>query len=918
MNSLKTAFQVAVIIAVCLCCCSVEAQVSCDESGQLDLSTNTINLYFFLDISNRLDSNCAKIDAKYGMMRLEAFLYALSLVNSNSTLLHGKKIGAVIFDTCRHPNRVFICSVMQLPIVGIVGPEQSETAQIGSVIYTSFTPQISMVSHGATDEYPNHKQDYGNLLHTIPGDAVAYDVLTDIALYFNWTYIAVIHSHNAIANGFGTFGKVSFAKGLCIKFSLTTKKGMDSDYLANLLAPLRSDAAKLDVLYLLLSDAEAKLVVDYLHQNHGAYKHLNLIFGQRVGTRFGVFSDNTSFAVGVLTIEVESQKVPSFEDYYLHLKPENNIQNTYFKRFWEETFNCNLSSNTVSNNINVSDNATTNRCTGEEKLKEGVGFYGDAPVLPVINAVLAFGNAIGAAIVDQCSSLKGANKTACLVSNVTVDSFYTKPQFLESITKILPFVRFQEPTKTGLSFKFDANYRRRTNYNIYNTQLSAAGQLLFKKVGAWEYKNDSLTFKDKLAITESLIRWRNNKIPNGKCSSECAKNQYKIFDRYLLCCWECKTCSKDSIIVNNTCIACQYGTWPDKLLSICNAMPKTGIRMHSAPSIAIVASCCISLIFTLIIAVIYIKHYNRRAIKATNRELSLIVLFGVAVVLMTSMVFLIEPSNIACNVQQCMFGVGFVLLSAPLFLKTLTLYRIVGKSKISTARPKLVKLRPQLLICLSLVGIQFLFAALWVQGNPATVQSFVPSGKAYVITHCRFQGFGLAINFAYPVVLMILAMIFALRTSTNKLPQPASEARFITFTMSLTCLIIFVYLISFSVYSKNKDSTTQEYSISLVYLSVGLINMCSIFIPRIIYLYRPGEEPTYLSTTNMPTAVFSDEAFDVANNSPNRVQVLRAHQLTNEDTPSSTRKQLFTMNIAKRKSNVVNPQENVRRECAVT
>lgn len=135
----------------------------------MKVSTSALNLQFFLDIKNKLANECKTVDPKYGMMRLEAFLYALDLVNANKTLLYGQKLMAHVIDTCKNPNRQLICHVGQ-SAVAIIGPESSAVAQIGSVVYSSFTPRTVLVSYGATSEFLDDKDYYSNLFHTVPGN----------------------------------------------------------------------------------------------------------------------------------------------------------------------------------------------------------------------------------------------------------------------------------------------------------------------------------------------------------------------------------------------------------------------------------------------------------------------------------------------------------------------------------------------------------------------------------------------------------------------------------------------------------------------------------------------------------------------------------------------------------------------------
>ena len=700
------------------------------------------------------------------------------------------------------------------------------------------------------------------------------DALTDIAASFNWSYIVVLHSHNSMGDGMAMFKKLATSKGLCIKHSFKVNRASNAAHFKRVLKPLTLDK-RLQVMFLLLDDREAKALFSYIHMDYDSFKHVHFVSGQRLGTKLDIFEINSTVGLGVLSIEVESPPVRGFEEYYTNLNVRNNSRNTFFKSFWEETFNCTVASN-ATNGGKV--------CTGLEKLHQGSGFYDNAPVLPVINAVLAIAHALRQALAIRCSALGGPNRTICLHASLTEDNLQTQPYINDDVIRYLPSVHFNQPTDDHKEFKFQKNYRLKANYFVYNTQLRN-GNLQYQKIGMWIDRNvtlpPQLAFQQRLELNVSLIKWREGHTPVALCSNECAKGQVKSFDTHLSCCWTCVTCSKNAIIKNNTCKSCGLGTWPGIARSSCNIMPTLSIDASSTFSVVLVFFSTSFILMTLAILVIHVRNYESKVIKATSRELSLVIQSGLLVVFMTSLVFLAKPSSLVCNTQQALFGVGFVLCSAPLFLKTITIYRIIHKASTSVVSPKLVKSRSKLLICFGLVFIQFLLGALWLQGNPAMVTKFIPSGQLHVVTHCKFDTFGLAINFFYPTCLMLLATLFALRTRNMNVPRLCNEARNIASSQTLTCLVLFIYLISFSVYSNNKDRFIQEYSISVAFLLVGAINVIGLFVPRLIHLYCPSPDLHIDRTRN--STILSEAAFSPGESTP--VQNIRRFQIAHEDFP---------------------------------
>ena len=773
------------------------------------------------------------------MMRLEAFLYALDLINRNSTLLFGRKIGAKIFDVCRNPNKVLICSVSYFGgTVAVVGPEDSSSVHLASVIHTSFSPRTAVISFGGTSENLDDKQQYSNLFHTVPGDDSMVDALTDIASFFNWSYIGVLHSYHNQGNGIIAFRSDASKKGICIKFASSLKAVVSDNFFHEILQPLRKDK-RVEALFLLLTDIEAKQFFGYIARNYDAYSHLNFIGGQHLGTKLGLLTGNNSIDIGLITVEVESARNKDFESYYLGLRPNNNTRNTYFKKFWEQTFNCSLDNN---------NNGSKQQCTGSEQLKEGKGFFENAPVSPIIDAVLAISYAFKAVLEIKCLYLPSVqNITNCLrtsypdVVGGDFEVVYPDEEANQEVLKQLSFVKF--PSVSGSAFKFDKNNRPdMKNYGVYNTQLRN-GEIRFVGVGRWRNNassvRPSLNYKDRLFLNMSLMKWRNNVIPSSKCAEECSINQIKIYDKVIPCCWKCLTCTENSIIVNNTCEKCKAWTRSDTMASKCFPLPFKSIEVTAIFPMMITILAALFLLITAALISIYIKNFNTHTIRASGRELSLFVLAGLVVIFATPFSFLARPTTIICNLQQCLFGTSLVLCSAPLFLKSLTLYRIVQNANNSVLAPRLSTRRSQVSICLGLIAIQILLCALWLQGNPGKVHNYSSADKKHVILHCKFDLISLGISFVYPIILMILGIGFALRTKSKNLPRTVNESKHIALTLVLTCLVLILYLVSFTVYSNDKTTFTLEYSICVIYLIIGAMIVICIFIPRMHLVFFP-------------------------------------------------------------------------------
>ncbi|XP_065057519.1 metabotropic glutamate receptor 7-like [Rhopilema esculentum] len=480
---------------------------------------NSAHILFFLSIHSNLAGNCQTIDAKYGMMRLEAFFYALDLVNLDIKSVTNFDVGALIFDTCGNANQQVICSVGTTDsVVGIIGPEDSSPVHIASVVYSSFETKTAVVTYGGTSDLLQDDQEYNNLFHTVPGNSDMVDALTDIALHYNWTYVAVLYAAKDSDSGFSEFKSVASKKGICIKYSAPVRNNYKDFSFSEVLAPLKKQK-KVEVIFLLLTDVMAAGFFRYISKHSREFSNLNFLGGQHLGTKEGILPNDKFMELGVITLEVESPHDPIFDNYYLSLTPKNNKRNAFFKPFWEKLFNCSVSEEFC--NETVSYTKPLKRCNGNETMSEGRGFYEDVPVQPIINAVMSFGAALKLA----------GNETPlhCLSG----ECFEGSGQYKNPVLDNLKQIRFN--TSLGQQLQFNAKNRLRLNYTVYNTQLWN-GNVKFHNVGSW-LNIPQGNMKQRLLLNDSKMQWRLKKVPVSRCGFDCSSGEIRVYDAVYPCCW---------------------------------------------------------------------------------------------------------------------------------------------------------------------------------------------------------------------------------------------------------------------------------------------------------------------------------------------------------------------------------------------
>ena len=86
-----------------------------------------------------------------------------------------------------------------MSVSGVVGTGFSSTSiSVASLLRLFKIPQISYAATAAT---LSDKTKFDYFFRTVPQDSLQARAIADIIIYFNWTYIIVIHSDDDYGNG---------------------------------------------------------------------------------------------------------------------------------------------------------------------------------------------------------------------------------------------------------------------------------------------------------------------------------------------------------------------------------------------------------------------------------------------------------------------------------------------------------------------------------------------------------------------------------------------------------------------------------------------------------------------------------------------------------------------------------------------
>lgn len=169
----------------------------------------------------------------------------------------------------------------------------------------------------------------------------------------------------------------------------------------------------------------------------------------------------------------------------------------------------------------------------------------------------------------------------------------------------------------------------------------------YSTVGRWTESDYFLKLDDIQFIQGESV------IPESYCSRPCELGQAKIMRAGDHCCWICKTCAPYEFLPDEfSCKDCGIGRWPIQNKTSCFELPQKYLRWDSIYSLISLTIACLGIALTLFVSVIFIKYLDTPVVKASGRELSFILLAGIAFCHLCTFVLLAKPTPLICGSQR--------------------------------------------------------------------------------------------------------------------------------------------------------------------------------------------------------------------------------------------------------------------------
>ncbi|XP_071956775.1 metabotropic glutamate receptor 1-like [Antedon mediterranea] len=801
---------------------------------------------------------CGMIREQYGIQRVEATFKTLEEINNNTKILPNITLGVEIRDSCWYEQVAleqsinFISDSIQKdaepdtkqenqncskrttkPIVGVIGPGSSQvTIQIQNLLQLFSIPQIG---YSASSPDLSNKKLYQYFLRVVPSDKLQARVMVDFLKEFNWTFVHAVHSdENYGTKGMDAFVEEAGEAGICVATRQKAKQS-DSDDI-NLFTKMVQRFFEKNTTRIVVCFCQADTVRGLLKAiGKLGYKNKFLIIGgDGWADKDNVVEGLQKEANGSFTIKPKNIRIDDFDKYYMSLDPFTYKRNPWFCEFWEEKFNCSLGQ--------CQNGTKRPNCTGHE-MKKRDDYQQDTKMGYVIDAIYTLAHGLHNLQTKLCNG---------------------KPGFCEEFKKMngsqLKAALFNVSFRSEvgpMTVSFDeSGDPKDARYTIYNYRMNETGDYSYVNAGEW--LNNNLRLRRPTHINPSFT---------GYCSEPCKRDEIKIKNDLVElapCCWTCKPCDDDSIVVGGTCEKCDRGTWPNEDRNYCYEIEREYNKFGDVTSIIAIIFSSTGILLTTFITATFIRFHNTAIVKSSSRENSYIILSGIFMCYFTTFILVSKPSTVVCYMQRGIIGFSFSVIYSALLIRTNRMARILAGSKkrIMTRRPRFLSATAQIVMTSILVILQVSLTITFMFLEPPKGVFLYPT-RHRVLLVCELDTLGMLMPLAYDVFLVAMCTLYAFKT--RNLPQNFNEAKFIAFTMYTTCIIWLAFI---PLYFGGPDIRPIVLCFTIS-LSASVALGCLFFPKTYIILCKPERNCRGNMTTSTIVRMHVGSIFDASLNSAN-------------------------------------------------
>ena len=768
-----------------------------------------------------------------GFEAVEAMLFTMDMLNEGplkDIVLPNITIGMDIKDTCGSAdyavreslNFPFIrnahvqeCSGTKLPdenvqTIAVVGAAYSGVSMAVTNLCGLF--YVPVVSYASTSSLLSNKVRFGYFLRTVPNDMLQAKVMADLVRAMKWNYVITLASNSeygrsgieAFKHALASFGN---SYDVCIPVDERfTKRSTDQEFEKIFRKMKANPKARVVILFAQLHDAD--ILIDKFRKHKDMAKERYVWVGSDAwADSQQVLKGNEDILRGMFGVVPEVVHIQEFDKYFTNFNDKRRKRNPWMREY---------------EYLKVAHNPAFYRHTFKHYPK--AQFVMDA----VLAIAYALHNMLGCQPRKDCST--------------KISKQLKQQDFLN----YLESVRFAG--KSREFFSFNELGDAIGVYDIHHLKLGD-GNYEVVKAGKWGARecdvfgtNTSKSFcldLDMKMVKDNLKNHTEKGIPFSTCSKACPPGFHKNPEKNRAkCCWECRPCSGNAITNQSNmddCTPCPRGYWANHNHSRCEPIEPTSLHWSDTLGVIIIGISGTGILAVICTFAIYYIYRETPVVRASSKELCYILLLGIAWCYVTPIVFLVDRTDQVCRAIPFVTGLCPSLIAGTLLTKTNRISRIFNRKLMKTGAPSFLSKKWQLLMVICLAVVECLIGGGCVLFNETGSRLLISETKKEVWKQCiGLPNICTAIWWVYNAGLALICTYQAFRT--RKLPENYNEAKFITFTMVITCIVVTIFIPTY-IGTQGIYRTTIT---CFVFIIGGSSTLCCMFVPKLyIILWRP-------------------------------------------------------------------------------
>ena len=765
-------------------------------------------------------SQCGEINLRI-LGRMQAMIFAIERINNDTSLLSNISLGYDVRDYCGNLSKAarlvyklltfdtFVNlsqnATRKKAIISLIGPSESSTALfIAGFLRMLNVSSISGSTTSAELSYPT----YDHLFRTLPSDTFLAKAMVDLVTHFNWSYVAVVGLDDSYGRN-GVWAVVSEStsrkSSFCIALTEFVRRESLNPSISNTVRKLKQmDNVKVVILWL-YENYQSKFLAEVKRQNltgrvwilSGVYLTSTLpiegILESSIGFALHAFSDS-GFKEYLNDILVKERDSRSY--------PEWNYSRNEIRKFFNSKKCVNSQIEQCSNDL----------------IKEIYNAY----VPYFIDAVYAVAHALDIFYRNfSCNETKDRRKLQ-IVHSSDVQKLLGRVSF-DGLTGKIEFDRFGD---RGSAYYDIFSFEKVPNGDVESVKMV--------RIGEW---NNSKRNETPLIFHEAL-HWTttSGRPPKSECSEQCPPGTRKSFTSP--CCWQCLPCLGETISPSagsESCSECPIGTMSNQAKTECDTLPSANISYGSASGILILTFATIGVVVALLCLAALYKFWNSPIVKASNRELNLVLLLATLSLLSLAFIDVFISTNVICKIIYPLRYLTYNFCLSILLVKVL-LISSAFQVPIFTSL-EFTSLTNKAQVGIVIASLTPLLSVLlpWMLLDPPFKKEYIHP-KLYIFNECKAYsgslGKSLFLATCFYIFFQMLLSSFCAFKIRN-VPENFSEAKRIAFST-------YIFLFSLLCYHPVELSLNGWY-VTVVDCVTTLLSaygfLCCLFLPKMFILF---------------------------------------------------------------------------------